>query len=421
MLPEYKKKKVKGRNKSKNKINSNNDIKMKPSKRGAKSPTASVKVVKGGKLVRMRRIRILMGAITVIALVCIALEFILPIGLVDSTTNFIAGLGKGNYPVSVFGSDILDVKYSNSGYFMLSDTKLTAMNDSGKEILSINHGFSKPYIITSDTRALVFDQGGNELSVYNLKEKTNELVTKEKIVTAAIGRNGTYAVVTHSDSYAATVTVYDKNSDVIYEWNSAKEFIISVAVSPNGKKIAVGTVSVENSQYITAVQILNFDSASAKFTHDLKGQIPLMLDSSNNGVSVISENAYNFIRWNKNDKSEIMSEYSVDKFRKSSGRILISLNHEGNKSENIIMLLDSVGEKICEFNYNGNITDIAPYGNHIYCLTDDKIIILDKDGNILRSGKSVYGAVRIKVLNSNNIAVISNTSIEKITLNKEGD
>ena len=85
------------------------------------------------------------------------------------------------------------------------------------------------------------------------------------------------------------------------------------------------------------------------------------------------------------------------------------------------MLLDTKGNKICEFKYNGNITDIAPYGNHIYCLTDNNIIILDKEGNVLRSGKSGYGAVRIKVLDSNSVAVISNTSIEKITLNKEVD
>lgn len=421
VLPEYKKKKVKGRSKQKNTINTNSDVKMKPSKRGIDTPPSNVKVVKGGKLVRMRKVRILTATVAVIVLFCIALDFILPVGLIEYVTNFTASLGGGNYPISVFGSDILDVKYSSTGYFMLTDTKLTAINDSGKEILSINHGYSNPYLVTSETRALVFDQGGNEVCIYNLKEKTNDLVTKEKIVNASIGRNGTFAIVTHSASYAASVTVYDKNSAILYEWNSAKDLISSVTISGSGKEIAVGTIRVENGQYKTAVQILPFDSASAKFTTDLNGQIPLMLDSNNKGISVISENAYNFIRWNKNDKTEIKSDYSVDKFRKSSGRILLSLNHEGNKNENIIMLLNTKGHKICEFKYDGNITDIAPYGNHIYCLTDDKIIILDKDGNILRSGKGSYGAARIKVLSSNSVAVISNTSIEKITLNKEGD
>ena len=420
-MPEYKKKKVKGRGKPKNKVNASNDVKMKPTKNGAQSSSSSVKVVKGGKLVRMRRIRILAATIAVIALICIVLDFILPAGLVEGIVNFTAKFGGGSYPISVYGSDILDTKYSSTGCFMLTDTKLTAMNDSGKEILSVNHGFSNPYLVTSETRALIFDQGGNELCVYNLKEKKNDLVTKNKIVNASIGRDGTFAVVTHSDSYAATVTVYDIDSNVIYEWNAAKDLISSVAVAPSGKEIAVGTVYVENGQYKTSVQILEFDSANAKFTTDLNGQLPLMLDSNNKGVSVISENAYNFIRWNKNDKTEIKSEYSIDKFRKSSGRILLSLNHKGNKSENIIMLLDTKGNKICEFKYNGNITDIAPYGNHIYCLTDNNIIILDKEGNVLRSGKSGYGAVRIKVLDSNSVAVISNTSIEKITLNKEVD
>ena len=420
-MPEYKKKKVKGRNRTKNKTNANSDIKMKPSQRGVSTPSSNVKVVKGGKLVRMRKVRILAATVTIIVLICVALDFILPVGLVEGVTNFTAGLGGGSYPISVFGSEILDVKYNRTGYFMLTDAKLTAINDSGKEMLSVNHGYSNPYLVTGETRALVFDQGGNEACVFNLKEKTNDIITKEKIVNASIGRDGTFAIVTHSDSYAASVTVYGENSEILYEWNSAKDLISGVAISGSGKAIAVGTVHVENGQYKTAVRVLEFDSADAKSTTDLNGQIPLMLDSNNKGISVISENAYNFIRWNKNDKTEIKSDYSIDKFRKSSGRILLSLNHEGNKSENIIMLLDTKGHKICEFEYNGNITDIAPYGNHIYCLTEDKIIILDKEGNVLRSGKSGYGATRIKVLNSNNVAIISNTSIEKITLNKEGE
>ncbi len=421
ILPEYKKKKVRGRSKPKNKINTDNDVKMKPSERGVSAPSADVKVVKGGKLIRMRKLRILAAMASVIVLICIALDFILPVGLIEGITNFSAGLGGGTYPISVYGSDVLDIKASSIDYFMLTDTKLSALNDSGKEIISITHGFSNPFMVTSESRALIFDQGGNEVSVYNLKNKTNDLATKEKIVTASIGRNGTYAVVTHSDSYASVVTVYDKNSEEIYEWNSAKDLISSVAISPNGKKIAVGTVSVENGLYKTAVQILEFDSANAKFVIDLDGQIPLTLDSSSKGISVISENAYNFIPWNRNDKAEIKSDYNVDKYRKSSGRILLSFNHEGNKGENIIMLLDGKGDKISEFKYNGNITDIAPWGNHIYCLTENKIVILDKEGNVLRSGKSSYGATRIKILSSNSVAAISNTSVEKITLNKEGN
>ena len=114
----------------------------------------------------MRKLRILAAMVFVIVLICIALDFILPVGLIEGITNFSAGLGGGAYPISVYGSDVLDIKASSIDYFMLTDTKLSALNDSGKEIISITHGFSNPFMVTSESRALIFDQGGNEVSVY---------------------------------------------------------------------------------------------------------------------------------------------------------------------------------------------------------------------------------------------------------------
>lgn len=419
-MPDYKKKKVKRSAKAKGKnIQKNQDIEMRPSKRERNIPTSNVKVVKGGKLERIRKFRVLTASVAVILLIAILLNFMLPVGLYEAYVNITSALGSGSYPVSVYGSDIFDVSPKNSYYFMLTDSRLSAYNNSGKEVLSIAHGYANPYLCSSETRALVFDQGGTELSVYNLKNQTNTLVTEEKIINADIARNGTYAVVTQSESYASTVTVYNKNSKAIFTWNSATDIVSSVTVSPNGKEIAVGTLSVQNGQYKCKILILDFESANAKFTTDLGDNIPVLLDSNNIGISVISEKAYNFIRWNNNERNEIKSEYTVDKYRKSGNRMLLVLNHEGNKSENIIMLLGAKGNKIAEFKFDGTVTDIEPKGNHIYCLSENKALIVDKEGNILRSGNSSYGALRLKVLSSNTVAVASNSQIEKITLEKE--
>ncbi len=417
-MPDYKKKKVKRTGKGKA-VSKNQDVEMRPSKRGRTAHTSQVKVVKGGKLERIRRFRIIGGTVAFVTAICLLLNFILPVGLFENYVNIIAAIGSGDYPVSVHGSEIYDVASNSSYYFMLTDTKLSAYNNSGKEIISVAHGYANPYLCTSETRALVFDQGGTGLSVYNLKNQTNSLVTEDKIINADISRSGNYAVVTRSDSYASTVTVYDKNSKIVFVWNSAVDIVNSVTVSPNGKCIAVGTVNVENGQYKSKIMMLEFDSANAKFTTDLGGDVPLLLDSNNWGVSVITEKAYNFIRWNNNERNEIKSEYSIDKYRKSGNRMILVLNHEGNKNENLIMLLGNKGNKISEFKFEGAITDIIPNGNHIYCLSDNKVFLVDKKGEILRSGACNYGAMRIKILNSNTVAVASNEAIEKISIEKE--
>lgn len=52
---------------------------------------------------------------------------------------------------------------------------------------------------TSSTRALVFDQGGNEAYIYNLHELKSSINSDAEIINAAVSDSGVYAVVTRSE------------------------------------------------------------------------------------------------------------------------------------------------------------------------------------------------------------------------------
>ena len=262
-MPEYKKKHVKKHITSNKKPKTakkvekpiTDDIEMRPKnpKKTKPQKRENLNVVKGNKLQRIRKMRItLAGAVAVVLIIAI-LSLILPVGIMENLNNLFAMVGKGGYPIELYGSQTLNAVSSGNYYYVLTDTNVNIRSNGGKEIYNISHGFSKPVLKTTSTRALVFDQGGVGLFVANLREKVIEREFENTILNAGISRCGTYAVAYHADNYASVVSVYNKKDKLLYEWYSADETVNNVAVSPNGKKIAVSTVTASAGQFFTHI------------------------------------------------------------------------------------------------------------------------------------------------------------------------
>lgn len=396
------------------------DIEMTPSgkSRRTSKPHSDMRVVKGKKLERRRRAKVLTAAAAVIAVVCVVLQLILPVGIIENIQNLTALIGSGGYPISLESSNTLNtVSRGTSHYYVLTDTRINAFSGGGKEIYSYAHGFENPVLKTSETRAMVFDQGGSELFIYNLASLKGNLKTESEIITANISDSGTYAVVTQSESYASAVSVYDKNNRLVYEWYSSEDTVNNVAVSPNGKKIAVSAFSAASGNYKSKVSVLNFSSATPEFTEEYDGTLVLNLDTAHSsGFSVVTSGGVDFINWSDYEKAVYENEYPISMFRSGSGGSAAVFSRESDRTDNRIAVFSSKGKLKSEFEFKGIISDIQISGGHIYCISGTKIYLLDSDGAVLRSAECGFGAVRLAVTGSNLTAVITDNRIDKIKL-----
>ena len=180
-MPEYRKKRVNRfkpapRRKKKPIEAVEEDIKMSPTeKRGKKTEKPPkeenneipLRVVNGKKLERRRKTKIFVSAAAIIALILTVIHIILPVGITENHENLVSLIGNGSYPINLESSDTLNTVSRGMYYYVLTDTRLNAFTNGGKEIYSHSHGFESPVLKTSATRAMVFDQGGNEAYIYN--------------------------------------------------------------------------------------------------------------------------------------------------------------------------------------------------------------------------------------------------------------
>lgn len=414
-MPDYKKKRISFKGKKHNKkTNARSDIKMN-SGNETDELKSNIKVVKGKKLARIRRLKIAGIVAAFLTVVIVVLSFTLPIGIGENLSNLLAIIGGGEYPREIYGAKTLNAVSKGSYYYVLTDTNLCAFSNSGKEIYTNSHGYSNPVISTSTTRAMVYDQNGTSLKIFNLKEQTNTLTVKKPIIAAALARNGAYAVVTESDEYASTVTVYNRKDKKLYEWNSAKDKVNSIAIAPSGKKIAVSTLNAEKGSLVSHVYVLNFED-DKEYEYKIDDGLVYGLYDIGKAFSVVSSKGYSHITWSKHEKTDINSSLSLSMYRQSSDGVLLVFNRENDINDNTVMLISKKGEKTLEFNFKGIIGDIQFSDGHIYCISESKVYLFDNKGKSLGSGDCDYGVVRIAPTGSHSMVTITDSEIKKLEI-----
>lgn len=372
-------------------------------------------ILKGKKGVLKRRLKKVAVVLLVIIVTLIIFEVTLPAGLYETVLTMIKASGSGEYPIALESVNTENVVVKSDFYYVLTNNEVKAVSSGGKIIFTYTHGFENPVIKTSSTRALVFNQGGNNALIFNLDKVCSNIQTEKEIKTAAIGEDGTYTIVTGADGYVAAVNVYEKDDTLIYQWFSSNDMVNNVALSPNGEKLAVTTLSTNIGGFNSKLMVLNYDSANPEFSKEYKGEIIYNISSAySDGLAVSTMNNFNFIYWDEYELKQYKNEYNLQMLRECDDGILLVYNRENDRTDNRIALISDEGELTHEFEFNGIITDAAYDNDHVYCVSDTKAYILDTKGKIVRNADCGFGTVRLAVISQDEIAVITDNSINKV-------
>ncbi len=425
-MPDYKKKKrnkilsqpktVKNRTAKKEK---DNDIKMSSGEKKQYQKTNNIKVIEGRKLEKKRKFKVWVSIIAIVVLVVLILQSILPAGILVWAQNTLKVIGRGSYPITLSGSQTVNTVCEGNYYYVLSNTYLSAYSNSGKELFDFEHGFENPVLKTSAAGALVYNQGSKEVLIFDLNGLKTSMSTEKSILTANISDSGGYAVATVSDKYASAVTVYQKNSKKIYEWYSAEDTVNSVALSKNGKKLAVAVFNSKDGEFSSKVNILNFKSATPLYSETFDNTLVYNLDSSfSNGFAVITANKIKVIKWSNYKSQEYKSDYTLSVMKPFGSGYVAVFNRQSDKTDNKIAVFSKNGKLKFEIVYSGIISDIDVRSSHIYCMSDTEITLVSKEGKILQKSDFGFGGVNISAVSSNSVIVITDNRIEKIKFTK---
>ena len=168
-------------------------------------------------------------------------------GIFDKPATTIDNSGKvedGSFPIAV--EDAAYNVYAMKNNLAAADQhRLSIYDENGKRRGSYDHNLSYPVVKTSGKRALVFDFGGTGFKLYNKNGEIYSKSAENDIMTAALGENGTSALITSSDRYASSVLYYNKEGKLIYRYDSMKK-VMGVYVAPDGQSSYVCVFSTDS-------------------------------------------------------------------------------------------------------------------------------------------------------------------------------
>ena len=341
-----------------------------------------------------------------------------PVGVIEYISGVYTSFGNsGGYDIELEGGQVQNVISANNKNFVLTDTMLSCYNKSGKTVFQTAHNYSNPVVKVGDTRYILYEQGEKEISLCSLNKTVYKHSFNNGIICADVSHSGGYAVATKAEGYDSSVSVFNKNNKKIYEWFSSDETVNAVALSKNGKRLAVATLKVESGKFVSSIYVFKFNSANPilklNYTDDVVYDLRAV---SGSYFCAAFKNNVQFINYKSNKVKDNLSEYSVSMVKQVSNRVVAIRTVAANQDESLAEIYTSSGKLISSFKINSYVTDFSYKSGSLYILGLSEVFLYNNDGKLLRSEGVGYDTRYIDAISANKVACVRSSVIEKTTI-----
>ncbi len=134
------------------------------------------------------------------------------------------------------------------GLAVANSAGLELLDGNGTAVTSKLMQMENPAAAGCEDFAVFYDLGGTRLAVAYFDGSVLELSVPGDILSVTVSPGGYIAVTTEDTGYRALVTVYDPDLNEIYLWYSSSAWVISGAVSPDGRQLAVLSYTASGSE-----------------------------------------------------------------------------------------------------------------------------------------------------------------------------
>jgi len=294
--------------------------------------------------------------------------------LISEIGDFFTGGSSDGFPIDVSGNSMYQLETTENCTVLLSDTHLVMYNGKGNEVMRRTHSFADPMLRTAGKYMLIAERGGRRLQLETRSKTIITHTTGYDIVTAAVHTNGNVAVVTAAEQgYNARLTVYGKDGTVVYE-RLCSTLLTDVAFSPNGKQLAVATVSADKGAIYSAIEVLSLHSADSAPIYAYSGNDVLLCRVSYLSGSLITAVGDTAV-WMYHPQKEKCDTYAVTDvemkaFAIGDSTVAVITQPYGSSGDGTLAYIKSNGTAVYTAPIQGICRDVAAYKNTYAVLTD---------------------------------------------------
>ncbi len=306
-------------------------------------------------------------------------------------------------------------RYKNN-LVVAGSSGIKIFSGTGSQVYSGNEKFSKPHAASSDKYLLVYDFGGTRFSLYNTFTSVFSDSFDYPITDGAISDSGTFALVTRTKEYNYAVMVYSKNCNLINRYRG-NEYVIDVAISDDGKRIAVAKVDSEGGYYNTTLMLCEPGSEDVIQTLTLSRVFPVRCAFSDDGnLALLCDKEIFFYDKNGSLRGNYPISGELNSIACQGDFVALSVADNAIQSDNTVIVLDYKGNVKYEGDVFARISDIELFDGRLFVLTDTDIRRIElPDGK--EYTKQVQGySKELVVFSRDDVMLCTSTKAEHIDL-----
>lgn len=295
----------------------------------------------------------------------------------DSSSISTATLYKGS--VAVADSDSLQIYDLN-----------------GDSIFIDQQRFSNPNLLASEQYILSYNTGGTTYRIYNSVARLHEQTLDYQISSASINRNGMYCIVSKTKEYRASVSVFDQEFKVLYQWFSPDKFVMDTAISDNNRSFIIlsCTTNITGSA-VSEILLCELGTDEKTAVVQLPNIVALSVCyNSGGGFTVLCDDGFRY--YDKNaEQISFLSFNGVTPIKAGfqNGYSFYAVNKNVVGSDHTICVAENkTGSIQYQGNVTGEITDYVFTDQALFLLMERQLVMVPlSGGDILYRNVTVNG------------------------------
>lgn len=317
------------------------------------------------------------------------------------------------YPYSLDTFNFQKADSVGSGVLAVYNDSTVVLNSSADELFNMQ---IKPgsRVITQNGRALVYGTASNEVVLQSKTEKLGGVTEESAVVVAALADNGSFATSHASEKHQSILRVYNSRFKNVFQWNCSQERIADIALSSNGRNLAVAAVGAENAEIYTRIIVFNIGDSEPKA--DIKYSGTMFFDvvyTASGRIIAVGDNRT--VVMNKKGETVDETVYSEDSIlavcSDDSGNTVVCYEEFGGSKTGIVRYSRS-GKKTCSIVVDGIPDCVAAEGGRIAVASGNEIVVYSQNGNEVKRIDTENSVLQL-IVSSGTVYAVESGAIHK--------
>lgn len=303
--------------------------------------------------------------------------------ITDSLRQIKTIFSKGEgFPYEIADEDVLKIEAIGNRILILSEDSSLVLDSKAGELLRFQLSNAKSKVTTFNGRALIYSNGSQNVIMQSKTEQLGSIEEDGAVITAAISKNGWFATVYASEGKHSVLTVYNNKFEKEFIWQCANERINAVALSPDGKSVAVSAMSVENAEIYSRLMIFNTKETEPVYDSKVSSTLFLKLYyPSKDTVVAVGDNKTLVIGKDGEKKNELL--YAENSFSLSAsdekGNVAVCCSEFGG-TRSVITVFKKDGSTACSITVQGEVSGLDIGSNKVAVTAGGELVVYNFKG-----------------------------------------